>query len=156
VEAARPAQAGDIARLAELARTVRAEMEPLRGGSLFLRREARPEPVDDSLTAALEAEDHLVVAGTVNDFVVGYAVARLEHLGDGGRLGVVEDLFVEEGARGVGVGEAMMNQVMEWFSARDVVGVDAMALPGDRNTKNFFERSGFTARLLVMHHKAES
>lgn len=153
MEAARPAEAGDITRLSELARVARAEMDPLRGGPVFLNREARPEPVDDSLSAALAADDQFVVAGTVNDFVVGYSVARLEPLRDGQRLGVIEDLFVEEGARGVGVGEAMMNLVLGWFSALDVMGVDALALPGDRTTKNFFERSGFTARLLVMHHK---
>jgi hypothetical protein len=34
------------------------------------------------------------------------------------------------------------------------VGIDAFALPGMRETKNFFEGSGFTARLLVMHRQA--
>ena len=31
--------------------------------------------------------------------------------------------------------------------------MDAMALPGHRSAKNFFEESGFTARKLVMHHR---
>jgi hypothetical protein len=30
-----------------------------------------------------------------------------------------------------------------------------MALPGDREAKNFFEASGFKARLLTMHHTFE-
>lgn len=155
MEGARPAEAGDVARLAELARTVRAEMAPMRGGGVFLAREARPEPVEDSLRSALSAADHLVIAGTVNEFVMGYLVARVEPLGDGTRLGVIEDLVVEAGARGVGVGEAMMGDALTWLRAQGVTGVDAVALPGDRNTKNFFERSGFTARLLVMHHKVD-
>jgi hypothetical protein len=38
---------------------------------------------------------------------------------------------------------------------RGCSGVDATALPGNRATKNFFEESGFTARLLVMHHRLD-
>ena len=40
-------------------------------------------------------------------------------------------------------------------SLADVSGVDATALPGHRQAKNFFERAGFTARLLVMHHAVD-
>ena len=46
-----------------------------------------------------------------------------------------------------------MDQLLEWFRGRGCNGVDATALPGNRATKNFFEMSGFTARLLVMHHR---
>jgi GNAT superfamily N-acetyltransferase len=68
-------------------------------------------------------------------------------------LGVIEDIYVEPEARAVGVGEAMMASALEWFTAEGCKGVDAYALPGDRHTKNFFEESGFSARLLVMHHR---
>ena len=71
----------------------------------------------------------------------------------GSRLGVVSDIFVEEGARAVGVGEAMMGDLVAWCEAKGCAGMDAMALPGHRLTKNFFEESGFTARKLVMHHR---
>jgi hypothetical protein len=47
----------------------------------------------------------------------------------------------------------MMGSLLEWFGARGCSGVDATALPGNRATKNIFEESGFTARLLVMHHR---
>jgi GNAT superfamily N-acetyltransferase len=70
-------------------------------------------------------------------------------------LGRITDLFVEPGARAVGVGEALMDALLPWFRARECRGVDATALPGNRETKNFFEMSGFTARLLVMHHRFE-
>jgi hypothetical protein len=46
-----------------------------------------------------------------------------------------------------------MDSLLAWASERGCQGVDATALPGDRATKNFFEGSGFTARLLVMHHR---
>ena len=38
---------------------------------------------------------------------------------------------------------------------RGCVGIDAIALPGHRAAKNFFEAHGFTARALAMHHQLE-
>ena len=151
MEGARPAVDADLPRLAELARAAIAELAPTKGGRVWKAREARPEPVEDGLAAALHDPDALVVAGTIDEAVMGYGVVRLERLADGSCLGVVDDIFVEEGARGIGVGEAMMNELVRWSEDRGCMGMDAMALPGHRLTKNFFEESGFTARKLVMH-----
>ena len=155
MEGARAAQPDDVPRLAELARQALAEVRPRRGGATFASREARPEPLEVSLAADLHDAEAVVIAGTIDGVVVGYATGRVELLRDGSRLGVVRDLFVEPGAREVGVGEAMMTGVLDWFRAADCSGVDAMALPGDRTTKNFFEAAGFTARLLVVHRDIE-
>ena len=51
----------------------------------------------------------------------------------------------------MGVGEAMMELVLAWCDERGCRGVDSLALPGDRETKNFFERFGLTARAIVVH-----
>ena len=156
MEAARPATVADIGRLAELCRMALAELAArARGGPVFVAREARAEPVDVSLLADIADPAVVVLAGTLDDIVLGYATGRVEALRDGRCLGVIGDLFVEEGARSVGVGEAMMDQLLAWFRGRGCAGVDSTALPGARETKNFFEESGFTARLLVMHHRLE-
>ena len=152
-EEARIATAADVPRLAELARTVRDEMAELRGGPLFLAREARAEPLEDGLAAEIADPDHLVLVGTIDDVALGYAAARVEHLRTGDVLATLTDLYVEPEARAVGVGEELMEAVLHWCKERQATAVDTYALPGDRDTKNFFEMSGFTARLLVMHHK---
>ena len=152
MEAARPATAADVPRVAELARAAIAELAPTRGGGVWRAREARPEPIEAGLEAVLRDPDGRLLVGTLEGVVVGYAAAHVEELGDGSRLGVVDDIFVEEGARGVGVGEAMIDDLVAWCTDRGCFGVDAMALPGHRLTKNFFEEAGFTARKLVMHH----
>lgn len=153
MEGVRPATDDDLPRLGELARAGIAELTPMKGGAVWAAREARPEPVEESLKASL-ADDHTrVVVGTIDDFPVGYAAVHTEVLNDGSRLGVIDDIFVEEEARQVGVGEAMMGDLVAWCDAQGCSGMDAMALPGHRSTKNFFEESGFTARNLIMHHR---
>ncbi len=154
MEGARPATLADVPRIVELCRTVLAELQAReRGGPLFVAREARAEPVEESLAAAVDDPASILLVGTIDDVILGYASGRVEVLRNGRSLGVIDELFVEEPARAVGVGEAMMEQLLEWFRRQGCDGVDSTALPGARETKNFFEESGFTARLLVMHHR---
>ena len=154
-EGCRAATAGDVPRVAELARAAIAELAPMRGGEVWRAREARAEPIEDGLVALLDEADARMVVATIDGVVVGYAVVRLEHLADGSVLGVVDDIFVEEEARQIGLGEMMMDDLVPWCDERKCIGMDAMALPGHRATKNFFEESGFTARQLIMHHRFE-
>jgi GNAT superfamily N-acetyltransferase len=150
-ETARPAVDADLPRLAELAAHAIAELAPTKGGGIWSRREARPEPLIESLTHAAAAEDHHVLCGLLEDTIVGYAVARTERLRDGSRLGIVEDLYVEPAFREVGVGEVLMDALIEWCRQQDCFGVDALTLPGNRETKNFFESFGLVARAIVVH-----
>ena len=151
MEHARLAGTDDLDRIAELAVGAIDELRRAKGGPLYLRREARAEPVHESLEAAIGSDDCHVVVGGIDAATVGYAVVRVETLRDGETLGVVEDLYVEPAARDVGVGEAMMDDVMDWCRSKGCIGVDAMALPGERATKNFFERFGLVARAIVVH-----
>ena len=151
---ARAATEADVPRLVELCRQAQAELGAQeRGGALYVAREARPEPVEESLRRAVLDPASPVTVGTFDGVTVGYAAGHQEELRDGTLLGVVDDLFVEEGARAVGVGEAMIDVVLAWFRENRCTGVDSVALPGARAAKNFFEESGFTARLIVMHHR---
>ena len=74
-------------------------------------------------------------------------------LADGTALGAIVDLYVEAEVREVGIGEALMGAVVAWCDERGCIGIDGWALPGDRETKNFFETFGFTARGIVVHHR---
>ena len=155
MEGARPATDADVARLAELCRAMLTQLEAFRGAEVFAGREARPQPFEQCFASDLAAEDRSVWVGTIDDVVIGYAVGRTEPFRDGRILGRVDDLYVEPEARGIGVGECLMEALLEWFRGRGAFAVDAYALPGDRDTKNFFEEQGFTARLLVMHHRLD-
>ncbi len=94
---------------------------------------------------------HLLVVGTLDGTVMGYGVAHFEQLRDGGLLGVVDDLYTEPGCRELGIGELMMQHLVDWCAGQGCFGVDSLALPGDRHTKNFFESFGLVARAIVVH-----
>ena len=151
MEAARPATTDDLGRLVELLAQSHEVQSPARGGRLWSAREARAVDDRSSLAAAIDDPERCVVVGTIDDTVVGYGVVVLEHLRTGERLAVTEDLWVEPEARGVGVGEAVMARLIEFAEAHGCAGIDALALPGDRATKNFFESFGLVARALVVH-----
>jgi GNAT superfamily N-acetyltransferase len=154
VAAARRASRYEVARVAELARAMRAELRSMRGGAVWSEREAWAEPLEDLYASLVTRDDARIYVGTIGDVVVGYAAVVVELLHDGARLGVLTDLFVEEGARSVGVGESLMECVLAFTAEQGCTGVDALALPGHRAAKNFFEESGFTARAIVMHRPA--
>jgi ribosomal protein S18 acetylase RimI-like enzyme len=168
---ARWATSRDLEALLAIAVAIEDELEPLRGGAVFLasrradQRTHTERLVDDLV--ALEAGQRLVVVGSIDDVVVGYASGRVapmatrtipnsESMSDSSahdlkRLGVLDDLAVLPDARQVGVGEALLDLSFEWFRSQGCSGVDAYALPGQRETKNFFETFGMTARLLTVH-----
>jgi len=151
MERARRADASDIAALVPLARLLHAELRKLRGGRLWEAREARVYPTPAGFETLLGRDDAAIVVGTIDGAVVGYGTVEVESLRDGTTLAVIGDLYVEPDARAVGVGESIATALLDVAVAAGCAGVDAFALPGNREAKNFFERSGFTARALLMH-----
>ena len=151
MEHTRPAETADLGRVVALFGELHDELAAMRGGGLWAAREARREPVEASLAAQLDDPDACVLVGLIDEVVVGFGVIVIETLSGGERLGRITELFVEEPARAVSVGEAITEALLAFASERGVVGVDALALPGHRAAKNFFEEQGFTARALIMH-----
>jgi GNAT superfamily N-acetyltransferase len=64
---------------------------------------------------------------------------------------VVDDLYTEPGCRELGLGELTMEALVDWCRGQGCFGVDSLALPGDRHTKNFFESFGLVARAIIVH-----
>ena len=150
-EGCRAATSDDLARVAELARHAIEELRVNRGGAVWARRSARPEPLEPGLAEQIVDADAHVVVGTLDGTVMGYGVARIERLRDGGLLGVVDDLYTEPGCREIGIGELVMEALVAWCREQGCFGVDSLALPGDRHTKNFFESFGLVARAIIVH-----
>jgi len=153
VEAARSATLDDVPAIVELATRLREQVAAFRGSDLWAAREAKSGDLTH-VYSELIADPHVdVVVGTIDDVVFGFGVGERERLADGRLLGVISDLYVEPDARDIGVGEAVVSELLERFRRDGCAGVDAWALPGDRNTKNFFETHGFVSRLIVAHKR---
>jgi GNAT superfamily N-acetyltransferase len=150
-EAARGATADDVPAVAPLVAAAGDEKRQQKGGPLWFRRERRWGDTEAELHRAIAAADHELAVGTIDAVVVGYGLVRVERLGDGTLLGVIDDIYVDPEARSIGVGEALMEHLIAWCRDQGCFGVDSLALPGDRATKNFFESFGLVARAIVVH-----
>jgi ribosomal protein S18 acetylase RimI-like enzyme len=155
MEEARLADAGDLDAVEGVASRVAAELSSVRGGPLFLALDGARGSLRARLEASLADQAGRFVVGTYDGVVLGWGLASIRELPDGRRLGDIEALAVDAEARGVGIGEAMMNLLLAELGAADCFGVDCQALPGDRDTKNFFESFGLKARLLTVHRQLD-
>ncbi len=137
---ARLANAYDQTDIESIAAVIADEIRDHRGGAVHLAEQSLVPPA------------HVVFVGCIDDVVVGFARVHVQRLDIQNTVGEVTAYGVLEGARGVGVGEAMLDLVIAFCAEQRCTGIDAHALPGARETKNFFETFGFTARRLVVHH----
>jgi GNAT superfamily N-acetyltransferase len=99
-------------------------------------------------TAVFVGEFHQATVGLL-------AVSTLSRPGTSDPSGLIECCYVEEAARGVGVGSALMDEAVSWCAAQGCRDIDALALPGDRPTKQRLEATGFTARLLTLNRRLD-
>ena len=149
MEAARLATVDDLGDVAALLNEAYREVGDSKGGEMALRRELRPGPVTvDHIRPDVEDSDCLSLVGTIDDVNVGLALGRLETLRDGATICEITEIFVLEDARGVGVGEAMLDMAMDWARKRGCFRIESSVLPGNRAGKNFFERAAMVTRML--------
>ncbi len=152
---ARPAAEADLDVVVALARAATEELRPLRGGRIWAELETRDEPLAATFAREFVATERLVLVGTIDRTVVGYAAAHELVLRSHAAISRITDLYVLPDARGVGVGEQLLTAIEQWARGRGHAGLDSLALPGDRNTKNFFESFGLVARAIEVHRSLE-
>ena len=152
--AARPATVDDLARLVELYGPAIAEQIELR--EAWAVAEGLAEPVARTLAEIIADDGSYVGVGLIDEFVFGFVWARIEEMlpqAGGEKLGVVRLVYVEEAARTVGVGEAMLADAMSHLRSHGISRFDAIVSPGHRLAKNFFESADFKARRITMYHR---
>lgn len=159
MEGARPARPDDVPDCARLLEEAAQSAATYRGGPLLVADRppgAPPGPggglPDEALWSWDANPEHVLMAGTLEHVVVGVAAGHVRTV-SGERLGIVDCLYVEPEARGVGVGSALTAALVTSFVQLGCAALDAPALPGDRATKQRFEAAGFSARLLVLHRR---
>lgn len=132
----RPALPGDHGLLDELRATAVAAAAGQRGGPELLASCTPPRWSDPGQT---------VFVATLDGAVVGY----LRLVVDGDVASVAEVFVIAEG-RDLGCGDGLLDAAMDAARAHGARRLDALALPGDRATKNLYERAGVVARAIIL------
>jgi len=136
----RPARRNDVQQLHALEVEARAALVGQRGGDRWLetheQRGSEWERVVDAGNVAV---------AVIGDVVVGYIL-----IGRVGPVTTIDEVYVTPDAREVGFGDALVHTAMESARAAGCTTIEGEALPGDRETKNLYERAGITARLIVV------
>jgi GNAT superfamily N-acetyltransferase len=136
----REASTDDASQLALLEAESRAFLAGQRGGARWL--ETHPERGSawpDAIAAA-----HVLVAH-IGEVVVGYLVLTIDDA-----ISRVDDVYVTPQARELGFGDAMLASATERARSAGCSLIEGYALPGDRDTKNLYERAAIKARLITV------
>lgn len=133
----RAATVDDVGILEDLSTQARDSIKEARGGTRWLETHPRPQ-WDDLGRTVLVAE--------LDGLVVGYLVGRMGT----GEVMTVDEVFVREECRELGFGDALVEEVRRIAVRSGARRLEAEALPGDRETKNLWERAGITARLITV------
>jgi GNAT superfamily N-acetyltransferase len=134
----RPAVADDVGQLVVVEHDARADLQVQRGGGRWL--ETHPE------RGAAWADD---LGGTfvahIGEVVVGYIVVTADS-----EVATIDEVYVMPDARELGFGDALLAAALEHARSRGASLLEGEALPGDRETKNLYERAGIKARLITV------
>ena len=145
----RRATRADAGPLGVLEREARASVAGTRGGARWLDEHAE---VGEEWPAAVESRSVFVavLSGGPPDaeLVVGYLVLDVD-----GPIAHVDQVYVTPDARELGFGDALLELATESAREEGASFLEGHALPGDRETKNLYERAGVTARLITVSRR---
>ena len=143
---ARRATSGDAGPLRVLEAEARAGLIDARGGHRWLQEhrlfgDAWPDHIERTnvFVAVLDLDDG------APGLVVGYLVLDVAL-----PIATVDQVFVTPDARELGFGDALLEAATAAAVDAGAHVIEGFALPGDRDTKNLYERAGITARLITV------
>jgi GNAT superfamily N-acetyltransferase len=136
----RPASVADTDQLRWLESVSRATLVEQRGGRRWL--DTHPERGENWPSAITSTS---VFVAEIDDVIVGYLVASMAE-----ELLAIDEVFVQVEARELGFGDALLAEAIAAGRQAGMRLLEGEALPGDRDTKNLYERAGIKARLITV------
>jgi GNAT superfamily N-acetyltransferase len=140
-EVIRRADITDADQLAELEAAARRHLTDQRGGAALLAE----QPAIGDWVPAIEDNARWIGVAELDEFVVGYI--ELAVTGD---IAVVRQVYVQPEARELGFGDGLLDAARQEAIRHGSSALEGFALPGDRDTKNLYERAGITARKIIV------
>lgn len=146
----RRAGPADTGPLAVLEREARHALVDARGGRRWLEEHPEIDPHWDDAVAARRVFAAELAFPDEPAHVVGYLVLDV-----GGDIAHVDQVYVTPDARELGFGDALLEAATDAARAAGAAVLEGHALPGDRETKNLYERAGITARLITVSRRLD-
>lgn len=140
-EVVRRAEVGDADQIAVLEAAAREHLVDQRGGPALL---AEQPAVGDWVELIADGSRWVGVA-ELDGFVVGYLELAVVD-----SIASVRQVYVEPEARELGFGDGLLDAARHEAIGRGCAALEGVALPGDRDTKNLYERAGITARKIIV------
>lgn len=80
---------------------------------------------------------------------IGYALGRIydeEQSADNGtgQMGLFDELYLDSKARGYGLGQKILDEMMKWFKSRGITRVKLHAFSWNDKAKELYEKNGFS------------
>lgn len=148
----RPALATEVDELARMRLELQKYMES-RNPSLAPMSEARKEQLSAEYRERLAAEETRILVATVGaePQIRGMAIASVSDREDlvPPRWGRIDDVWVDEPFRRLGVARRMLADIVEFFTSRDAASVVLEYSVGNREAEATWKAAGFTPVLTI-------
>lgn len=94
------------------------------------------------------SENTLIFIAELEGKPVGYALGRIfEEAATAdngtGRMGLFDELFVDTAARGYGIGQKLLDEIIKWMKEKGINRIKLHAYSWNDNAKRLYERNGF-------------
>ena len=137
----RKAQPLDASAVSALEQQCVRESQSFRGSAQLL---AEAPFIGSDFDMVLGNTGRLVLVVESSGDLCGFADMKMSD-----SVAMVRRVYISEAARELGAGATLIDELRIHAKALGCIRIDAYALPGDRLTKNLFERAGMKARLLI-------
>ncbi|MEY4656744.1 MAG: hypothetical protein RL073_971 [Actinomycetota bacterium] len=137
----RKAQPIDASAISVLEQQCSLESQSFRGSAQLL---AEAPFIGNDFDKVLGSTGRLVLVVVASGELCGFADMVISD-----SVAMVQRVYISEAVRELGAGATLIDELRIHATALGCKRIDAYALPGDRLTKNLFERAGMKARLLI-------
>lgn len=93
-------------------------------------------------------EDTYILIAELEGNPVGYALGRIFEANTTsdngtGRMGLIDELFLDNSARGLGLGQKLIDEIIYWMKEKKINRVKLHAYSWNNNAKRLYEKNGF-------------
>lgn len=134
----------DVGSLIALEDSAFESLNNFRGLSQFLEMSPR---IGDEWTDIVDDAKYRLLVGVSDTTIHGYLLVEIF---DALHKALIKQVFVDRSTRQLGLGALLIEHCEQLVRKSGCTVLEGLALPGDRDMKNLFERASMSAQLLIV------